>query len=396
MRPRYPSWASASRAHGYDVVCVPRGVRVKGRRYCIGTSRYTLRPVTKKILILPPHDLWPAWTGAPPVDAEDRELPYRLLSSRGYPHRRIDTFGRPWNPAAGSAPILHALDSLRALRILLFRRGSAVVVCNFESSALVLLLLRRLLRFRAKVVVIDVGGLGWRLRRLIQDWVVPRADAVLVYSEHQAAIVRATWPGTRRVWPVLAQVDCRFFWQAEDCPAGPVLSIGDDASRDYATLLQAVEGLVHPVVIRTRQALSSTPPANVTVLAEGLPMGGYRDLVASAAIVVLPLHPTSTPGGVSALVQAMGSGKAVVVSASPGIAEYVRDGEDGLVVPPHDPAALRAAILRLLGNDALRQRLGAAARQSAERRFSYQAWARQLEAVLDEVVAADPCPARSP
>ena len=352
--------------------------------------------MTKQILILPPHDLWPAWTGVAPVDAEDRELPYRLLSSRGYPHRRIDTFGRPWNPAAGSAPILHALDPLRALRVLLFGRRSAAVVCNFESSALVLLLLRRLLRFRAKVVVIDVGGLGWRLRRLIQDRVVPRADAVLVYSEHQATIVRATWPSTRRVWAVLAQVDCRFFHQAEDCPDGPVLAIGDDASRDYATLLQAAEGLGHPVVIRTRQVLPATLPPDVTVLAQGLPMDAYRDLIASSAIVVLPLHPTSTPGGVSALVQAMGSGKAVVVSASPGIAEYVRDGEDGLIVPPHDPAALRAAILRLLGDDALRLRLATAARRSAEQRFSYEAWARQLEAVLDEVAAVSLHPGRSP
>lgn len=326
----------------------------------------------------------------PPEGAEDLELPYRLLSARGYPHRRIDTFGRPWNPAAGSAPILHAIDPLRALRVLMLWRRSAVVVCNFESSALVLLMLRRLFRFRAKVVVIDVGGLGWRLRRLIQDRVVPRADAVLVYSEHQADIVRATWPGTRRVHAVLAQVDCRFFRQVADCPAGPVLAIGDDGSRDYATLLQAVAGLGHPVVIRTRLTMPAPPPPNVSVLSESLPMDGYRDLVASAAIIVLPLHPTSTPGGVSALVQAMASGKAVVVSASPGIAGYVRDGEDGLVVPPHDPAALRAAILRLLGDDALRLRLAAAARRSAEQRFSYEAWARQLETVLDEVIAPVP------
>ena len=340
----------------------------------------------KQVIVLPPHDRWAPWTGQPPEDGEDLELPYRLLAQRGYEVWRIDTFGPPWNPAARSPPVLHAVDPLRALRVLLLWRSASAVFCNFESSGLVLLMLRRVLRFRAKVVVIDVGGLGWRLRRLIQDRTVPRADAVLVYSEYQAAIVRRTWPGTCRVWPVLAQVDCRYFQAAPDRPGGPVLAVGDDVSRDYPTLLQAAAGLGRGVVIRTRLAVGPLPPG-VTVLDQPLPMPAYRDLLASAAVVVLPLHPCDTPGGVSALVQAMATGKALVVSASPGIAEYVRDGEDGLVVPPHDPDALRAALRRLLDDDALRLRLGAAARRSAEARFSYEAWAGQLQAVLDEITA---------
>jgi len=335
----------------------------------------------RQVLMLPPHSLWPRWTGQAPDDGEDLELPYRLLSHHGFEVRRIDTFGLPWNPAVRTNPVLCAIDPLRALGVLLFRRRTAVVLCMFESSGLLLLLLRRLLRFRAKVVVLDVGGTGWRLRRLVQDRVVPQADAVLVYSAHQAGIVRATWPGARRVWPVLAQVDCRFFQAAPD---GPVLAVGDDASRDFPTLLQAAEGLGRQVLIRTGRSVGATP-SNVTVLAQPLPMPGYRDLVASASIVVLPLHPCDTPGGVSALVQAMGSGKALVVSASPGVAEYVQDGVDGLVVPPHDFVALRAAILRLLDDHALRQRLGAAARRTAEARFSLEAWSAQLAAVLDDV-----------
>ena len=344
--------------------------------------------MSRLILVMTPHDRWPSWTGAPPAGEQDLELPYRLLRQRGYDVRRMDTFGLPWNPAARAHPLLHALDPLRALRVLLLLRRCEVVLCNFESSALVVLMLRRLLRFRGKVVVMDVGGLGWRLRRLVLDRVVPRADALLVYTEHQAAIIRQTWPGVRRVKTVRPQTDTLFFTAAPDCPSGPVLSVGDDGSRDYPTLLAALDGLGHPSLIRTKMPLGPLPDG-VSVLAEPMPLTAYRSLLAGAAIVVLPLHPTQTPGGVSVLMQAMATGKACVISASPGLTPYVQDGVDGLVVPVHDQAALRAAVQRLLSDTGLRQRLGAAARQTAEREFSYAAWADELETVIDEVTGQE-------
>ena len=52
---------------------------------------------------------------------------------------------------------------------------------------------------------------------------------------------------------------------------------------------------------------------------------------------------------------------AVVSTKLPGITEFVRDGETGIVVEPGDPAALAAALERAIGDPALRLRLGAAA-----------------------------------
>ena len=46
------------------------------------------------------------------------------------------------------------------------------------------------------------------------------------------------------------------------------------------------------------------------------------------------------------------------------------DGESGLLVPPEDGTALRAALERLLGDAALRARLGAAARERVRARYS--------------------------
>jgi rhamnosyl/mannosyltransferase len=49
-----------------------------------------------------------------------------------------------------------------------------------------------------------------------------------------------------------------------------------------------------------------------------------------------------------------------------------RDGETGLVVPPRDPAALADAITSLLGDDALRKRLGEGAARRAREHFAKQ------------------------
>ena len=77
---------------------------------------------------------------------------------------------------------------------------------------------------------------------------------------------------------------------------------------------------------------------------------------------------TSTTEGRSlAILEAMAAGCAVVVSDIPANAEMVVHEETGLLVPPDDVDALRAALQRLLDDEELRTRLGAAARSEAER-----------------------------
>lgn len=62
-------------------------------------------------------------------------------------------------------------------------------------------------------------------------------------------------------------------------------------------------------------------------------------------------------------VESMMSGRAVIGSASGGMAELIEDGTSGLLVPPRDPAAIAAAVLRLALEPGLATVLGAAARR---------------------------------
>jgi len=78
-----------------------------------------------------------------------------------------------------------------------------------------------------------------------------------------------------------------------------------------------------------------------------------------AAVVVVP---SRSEGFGVVCAEAMAHGKAVVAGATGGLLGLVRDGETGLLVEPGNPEELRAAIDRLLADEALRKRLGHAAR----------------------------------
>ena len=66
------------------------------------------------------------------------------------------------------------------------------------------------------------------------------------------------------------------------------------------------------------------------------------------------------------IVEAMATGRAVVSTDCPhGPGEIIRDGVDGLLVPPADPARLAAAVARVLDDQDLARRLGSAARGRA-------------------------------
>jgi glycosyltransferase involved in cell wall biosynthesis len=90
-------------------------------------------------------------------------------------------------------------------------------------------------------------------------------------------------------------------------------------------------------------------------------------ILARCQVVVLP----SYGEGISrSLIEAAAAGKPIVASDVPGCREVVIDGQNGILVPPKDSDALAKAIGQLLGDPALRARMGQAGREIAVERFS--------------------------
>ena len=75
-------------------------------------------------------------------------------------------------------------------------------------------------------------------------------------------------------------------------------------------------------------------------------------------------------------------GMAIVSTRSAGIAEFVEDGVNGLLVPPAAPEALSAALLKLVRSPELRARLGARAMEVVRTRFSFESGVDSIATAL--------------
>jgi glycosyltransferase involved in cell wall biosynthesis len=99
-------------------------------------------------------------------------------------------------------------------------------------------------------------------------------------------------------------------------------------------------------------------------------------------VLVLPSHREGFP---RAPMEAAATGLPVIVSDERGCRATVIAGESGLLVPVRDPDALAEAMRRLIGDAALRERMGARGRALAEERFDQQAVFARVAAAYDEL-----------
>jgi glycosyltransferase involved in cell wall biosynthesis len=160
---------------------------------------------------------------------------------------------------------------------------------------------------------------------------------------------------------------------------------GGNSLRDYSALVEAAGEIDEEVVLATTRVAGPTP-ANVT--AGPVPHDRFFELLRSAKVVVVPLEDRDDrTAGQQTYLNAMALGKPVVVTDSPGVRDYVENGDTGIVVPPRDPRAMATAIRWTLdpANGPAVDAMTAGARRTARERFSPESYARSLLSVADAI-----------
>ena len=114
--------------------------------------------------------------------------------------------------------------------------------------------------------------------------------------------------------------------------------------------------------------------------------GRRQDVEQCLAAADLYVSSSETEGMSNALLEALASGLPAVATRISGSEDLVVDGDNGLLVAPGDPTSLAAALVRLLGDDGMRRRLGEAARRRIESGYSLEAIAGRYRATYERLL----------
>ena len=107
-------------------------------------------------------------------------------------------------------------------------------------------------------------------------------------------------------------------------------------------------------------------------------VGKISDLGSHFAKSDIFILPSRSEGFSNALIEAMACGLPSIATTVGGNAEAIEDGVSGLLVPPEQPEAMTAALLRLLDSPDLAARMGSAGRETVLERFSADAMMRKI------------------
>jgi glycosyltransferase involved in cell wall biosynthesis len=324
-------------------------------------------------------------------DALDRDLEVRVLGSAaaGSPTRdgRF-TLVPPARPRALDGLWFHASLPVRiAAELHRFRPDAVVAQSAYEAAAV--RVARVLTRSRARLVL-DVHA-DWRtstrlygspLRRAlapvgdrVAESALRGADGVRTISGYTTGLVRELGVEPAGVFP--AFMDLEPF-------AGPVRPLPDRAQALFVGVLERYKN-VDGLADAWRLASQRVPGAHLHLVGRGtltevaellvadrpgrtrwthvLPADGVADALDGSWALVLP---SRSEGLGRVVIEAFCRGRPVVATSVGGIRDLVVDGVNGLLVPSGDTAALADALVRLLSDRALAERLAEGARTSAE------------------------------
>jgi glycosyltransferase involved in cell wall biosynthesis len=321
-------------------------------------------------------------------DALGRELELRVLASAapGSPTGdAIFTLVPPLRPRALDGLVFWLALPGRIARVLRAFRPEAVL-CQTAYDAAAALLARRIARVPARVIL-EVHG-DWRTstrlygspaRRVlgragdaVAAAALRRADAVRTVSPFTAGLVRELGIEPSADFPAYMDLE-PFSSPPSPLPERPVAL--------FVGVLEAYKN-VDGLAAAWRLAAPRVPGASLRIVGTGSLTGVAEALVSDHRVrwdrVLAPdevaaaldaswvlVLPSRSEGMGRVLVEAFCRGRGVVGTRAGSIPDLVEEGDSGLLVEPGEPAALADALVRVLSERELAERLAAGARAAA-------------------------------
>jgi glycosyltransferase involved in cell wall biosynthesis len=238
--------------------------------------------------------------------------------------------------------------------------------------------------------------------RLLNAATWRRNDRVVAVSDGVAASIRPRSRHRPEVEVVVQGIDSTQFraGAADRTEARHRMGVDDETivigtvgnlvgKKDHATLLHAAASMALPrpieVVIAGTGPLESELRALASELGVSVTLLGMRDdvpaLLPGFDVFCLSSRFEGLP---IALLEAMAAARPVVATAVGGVPQAITDGQDGLLVPAGDRAALASALTLVLEDRSLADRLGAAARDRSTM-FGIDRAVTRTAAIYDEL-----------
>ena len=238
------------------------------------------------------------------------------------------------------------------------------------------------------------GSKAWQQR--VIGWTFTRCRCVIALSEQWQATLQRMFPGATVLTipnPVVVPT------HRADTGASPptLVFMGrittakgvDDLLKAMPAVLRAVPDCRLVVagageVERCRALAAALGVAGTVEFPGWLDDDAKAALLRRSSVFVLPSHAEAMP---MAVLEAMAWAVPVVATRVGGVPQAVRDGVDGLLVEPRQPAALAAALVRVLSDGALRQAMADNARAHVEQAYAADLIVPRIRQLWDEVLA---------
>jgi glycosyltransferase involved in cell wall biosynthesis len=307
-------------------------------------------------------------------------------------------------------PLRRAWDPRAAVRLRRFVRAHRIdVIHAHKGRARTLAVLAGLVGPRPRLVLNrGVSFVPGRLNRL--GYTTRRVDAIVAVCRSIKDDLVAVGVPAEKIEVIYSGTDIRRFHPGMDgTPVRQelgftaehfvIVQVGVRSWRGWSDVLSAMQRVAAEAPEARLLFLGAPAPA-ITKLAEGarelgigdrvLAIGPREDVpgVLAAADVVVDASWAGL-GITGSIREALASERAVVATRLAGMPELVVDGETGLLVPPRDPDAIAAAVLRLRADPTWRHQLARAGRKRVEADFSLDAKVEATERLYRRLVGHD-------